>query len=122
MTKALALGMVAFWALMGSHCGLESIPGLDFFACSTQNGAEHQPSDCETDACAAIESGLYKTEQAQVSAHRPDFAPLALVLALVSDPAALQSAARRASPPELIHTWQFFCRTALPPRAPSFLS
>lgn len=120
--------MVAFWALMTNHCALEMIPSLSFLACSPQTeAARHVPDDCgdEGDACATVESGNYKSEESQVSAGK---APLAnaFMLALLSELTALESLVGRASPevipPELAHVWQFSFRTALPPRAPSFIS
>ena len=114
---------------MTNHCAIELIPGLKFLACTPESAAApHQPSDCDdsNDACATIEGGLYKSEQSQVSAGKVSFAPLTFVLALLSDLGAptrtSSQASPEASPPELAHTWQFTSRTALPPRAPSFIS
>jgi hypothetical protein len=125
--KIFILGFVAFWAVITNHCSLELVPGLDFLACSPQTEATpHQPSDCgDDDACATIESGLYKSEQRQVSAGKAPFLSVAYTLALLAHAVAFEPAASRVpehSPPELVHTWQFLSRAALPPRAPSFLS
>ena len=122
-----AVGMVAFWALMTNHCALEMIPSLSFLACSPQTeAARHLPDDCgdEGDACATVESGNYKSEESQVSAGEAPVAN-AFVLALLSDLARESLVSRPAPeiiPPEFAHVWQFTFRTALPPRAPSFLS
>jgi hypothetical protein len=124
--KTFVLALVALWALMTNHCGLENIPGLKFLACSPQTEAAHQPSDCgDNDACATVESGIYKSEESQVLAGKASFAPVAFTLVLLSEFAPLEPAASQVSaepPPEFVHTWQFSFRTALPPRAPSFLS
>jgi hypothetical protein len=126
--KIVAVGMLAFWAIMTNHCGLEVIPSLSFLACSPETEAtQHIPSDCgdEGDACATIESGYYRSEECRISAGEPPSGS-AFLLALVADLAALESRVTQASPefapPELAHVWQFSYRTALPPRAPSLLS
>ena len=126
--KIVALGMIAFWALMSNHCALEMVPGLSFLACSPQTeAARHLPDDCgdEGDACATVESGNYRSEESLVSAGKAPMAN-AFVLALLSDLPDLESLASRPSleivPPELARVWQFSFRTALPPRAPSRLS
>ena len=123
------LALVAFWTLVTNHCALEAIPGLGLLACSPQgnDAVPHEPTDCgDEDACAAVESGFYKSEEGQVSAKKPFFASAAFVLAALSQVTAAETAAGVAVPviagPELAHTWQFSFRTALPPRAPSFLS
>ncbi|MCI0538431.1 MAG: hypothetical protein L0Z50_24760 [Verrucomicrobiales bacterium] len=126
--KIFVSGLIAFWVLMTSHCGWERIPGLKFLACTPlAEAAPHQPSDCgDDDACATVESGNYKSEEGQVSAPKAPILPVAFALALLSDLAALEPPASEispeATPPELAHVWQFSFRTALPPRAPSFIS
>lgn len=120
--------MVAFWALMTNHCALEKIPSLSFLACSPETEAsQHLPNNCgdDSDACATVESGEYKSEERLVSAGK---APLgaAFLLVMLSNFTVLESLVSRALPeiipPELAHVWQFSFRTALPPRAPSFIS
>ena len=126
---AFVLALAAFWALVTSHCGLESTFGLEFLTCTTEasDATPHQSSDCGgDDACATIESGYYKSDEQQVLVLKPDLAPLALTLALLSELATDESAPRlattRTAPPELAQAWQFSFRTALSPRAPSLLS
>lgn len=126
--NAFVLGLVAVWALMTSHCGLENIPGLNFLPCASEaEAASHQPSDCgDDDACASVESGSYRTEQKQIAAEKLSFSSVSFLLALLSDRPALErndsEVSMEAIPPEFEHTWQFSFRTALPPRAPSILS
>ncbi len=126
---AFVLALAAFWALVTSHCGLENTFGLEFLTCSTKaaDSTPHPSSDCgDDDACATIESGYYKSDEKQVSVLKPDLVPLALTLALLSEPATDEFAPGLAppetAPPELAQAWQFSFRTALPPRAPSLLS
>lgn len=127
--KIFGWALVAVWALVSNHCPLEAISGLEFLACSPESATSpHQPSDCgdEKDACATVEAGLYKTEESQISAGKVSFAAVKFILALLSDAGAPTRTSSQAlpeeSPPELAHTWQFTSRTALPPRAPSFIS
>jgi hypothetical protein len=123
------LGIVAFWALMTHHCGLEAISGLEFLACAPESEATpHQPADCgdESDSCATVESGHYRVEEGQITAAKPPITGVALAFAILSDLALVESSARRISPepspPELARVWQFCFRAALPVRAPSSAS
>lgn len=129
LKNTFVLVFVAYWALMINHCGLESIAGLEFLACSPQaESAPHAPAGCDddNDGCATVESGLFKAEQNQfVAAKAPVFA-VTLALAMLSDLACFEPTANQisseVSPPELVRVWQFSLRTALPPRAPSLLA
>ena len=113
------------WASASHHCKLKYIPGLEFLACSDHAEDEsHQNNGCETDGC-AFETQLYKTENAQDSVPAPLilFAPfLILEWAELSSPESVNHILPDAAPVELPRVWQFFYRTALPPRAPSPLS
>ena len=126
--KLFVLGMIAFWALVTNHCKLESIHGLEFLACSAPvDATPHQPFDCgENDACAAVEDGLYKTEESQVSAQKTATNPISPSFPLYSNFGPHRPLVRQispdATPPELAQRWQFALRTALSPRAPSLQS
>lgn len=123
--RILAGALVVLWVPLTMHCRLESLPGMEFLVCCPHEDASpHQDSDCDDDVCAAIESASYKTENNRVVVPTPVLAPallLSIPLSLEVIPAA-NHIAFEASPPELPATWQFFFRTALPPRAPSFVS
>jgi hypothetical protein len=119
-------GLLGLWLGATNHCSLEEIPGLNFLMCCDHGDtAPHQDNDCETDDCAVVEDGLYKTEDSRVIAAAP-----LLVLPVCLLPSEAELAATRAvlsdfltiSPPELPTTWQFSFRTALPVRAPSVTS
>jgi len=121
----LTLLLVALWPLVTSHCNLEQLPGLEFLACADEADATHAESDCETDTCASVESGFYKTEDGQQVVPTPALTPSAFLTALMLEaarPAASQSIVLDSAPPELPKVWQFTCRTALPPRSPSLVS
>jgi hypothetical protein len=122
----LTLLLVVLWPLVTSHCDLERLPGLEFLACADAPAAEpHQDNNCETDSCASVESGLYKTEDGCPPVPAPSSAPSPLLTAALletAQPAAASSLFSDPAPPELPKVWQFTFRTAAPPRAPSFVS
>ena len=125
LRKTVALLLLALWVPVTAHCKLETLSGLDFLACvEHQDSVPHQDSDCKEDVCASVESGNYRVED------NPPLIllPLAIVAPVDIDwladdpwPEPIISAETHA-PPELSRLWQFSCRTALPPRAPSLAS
>ena len=125
LIRTVTLVMVALWGLATWHCNLELMPGLEFLSCCQHpDTAPHQDNDCDEDGCAVVESGLYKLEEQAASAPIPSLV-LSVLLPLweatapsVHPPVESLSSA----PPELPRIWQFSFRTALPPRAPSFVS
>jgi len=121
----IALLLVAFWPLVTTHCDLEQLPGLEFLTCADEADATHAESDCESDPCASVESGFYKTEDARQVVPTPPLIPSAFLTAIMleaTQPAISLSTTFDFAPPELPKVWQFSFRTALPPRAPSFVS
>lgn len=129
MKTGVVIAVLALWVLAVNHCRLELVPGLAFLKCcqheSSEKTAGHHEEDCEDDACAAVEEGLYKAESNPITAVRPTFVVLAsfLTARLERDPPALTAHVHSADiPPELPNAWQFAFRTALPPRAPSLVS
>ena len=121
----IALLMAVAWPLMASHCSLGNLPSLGFFACAEDRCCEPQPeSDCQSDACAVFESGLYKSETIRLYVPAPPLVVLCLIETQleISGPIAASRVVPDSAPPELARLWQFSHRTALPPRAPSFVS
>ncbi len=122
--------MLALWVPATSHCRLENLPGLEFLSCCQHAGAAksptHHDTDCATDGCVAVESGLYYKAD---PTHAAPEAPLpALVIPLVSmadtDPPRrpMPPPSPSTSPPVLSRTWQFALRAAPAVRAPSLPS
>lgn len=118
----LSLLAAILWLPMTSHCELESIPGLEFLAC-TETAASHERDSHCNDSCCTAERAPFKSEARQI------LLPPALVfvntatLPMAEEPpdesrADLQTAA----PMELIQSRHFVYRVASPPRAPSFAS
>lgn len=125
LKQFIALALVALWLPVTMHCTLETLPGLGFLQTCCGDEALPSASDCQDDHCAAVESGLYKTEQRLSLAPAPIvWAALAAWVWLVApapDPFSDLGPAP-SPPPELLSTWQFSRRTALPPRAPSLVA
>ena len=113
--------LAAVWLPMTVHCQLESIPGLEFLACASENSSDESKSHCD-DSCCSVERTAYKSEQVRQTLPLPDLLPMFSALLLsVSDTliANLGSEVSTAAPPELSKRWQFIFRTASPLRAPT---
>ncbi len=112
-----------FWIGTTSHCTLEAVPGLEFLSCAGEEAAA-EDSHCEDDGCEEVENGLYFHQQINpVAAHVLAILPFDLFAPLEdfkSD--AVKPGTILDSFPELPPSWQFVYRTALPARAPSFVS
>jgi hypothetical protein len=126
LKRTIALTFLALWLPVSTHCSLETIPGFNLLdlCCDTASSASAK-DDCSRDNCAEIEAGLYRVED------NPALSPgLSVVLAMTSpveirpmpEPTAKAFPSTDSSPPELISTWQFSLRAALPVRAPSSVS
>ena len=118
MLQLLSLVLAVLWVPVTSHCAWENVSGLQFFKCATDTP---ENSDCDGDGCAQLEKATYKTSDPQVTPSLPLLTLLFRVL--VIEPAVSEeSVLATAPPPEIPAGWQFSFRTALPPRAPSFVS
>jgi len=121
----LVLGLVAGWALATNHCRLETVPGFDFLSClSAENDSHHESSDCETDGCATIESGLYKSENTLVPTIQPPRTSEVPDLnqrcpAWTGRPLQLAFSSLPVSPP--LSLARFLLKCAISPRAPSMI-
>jgi hypothetical protein len=125
LSKAMAVLMALLWLPMVSHCTWEHLSGLEILGCCTSApAASHQESDCQTDLCASVESGYYKTEERAVTAPAPALQVALLTPALSRALECLTATivVTPSVPAELRQRWHFVFRTAAPPRAPSFVS
>ena len=125
--KNIVFALMAFlWLPASAHCELASIDGFTFLACSSESGYSGQPcSDCSECGCFAVEKSQYNAGQLRVTLPSPCLQPaLSAPVAAVekSLPAEVSIGILTAAPPEFSQTWQFAARTALPVRAPSFVS
>lgn len=128
-----ALMMVAFWLPSSSHAWLQ-MAGLIHSDHSTHSDSDHDDSDDSDEHGGGnhdLADGLCRTEVGSVSVLMPNahFAYVSNVAFLWSFSATLEADPNHSgpsppgtSPPELSHRWQFSFRTALPARAPSFVS
>ena len=111
------LVLLVLWVPITSHCMLENVRGLEFLKCPTDtpDGAPCQ------DECSQLESASYK-----ISDTHTDFLPAVLTeiltFVILEFPADEQPINVIETPPEIPPSWQFIFRTALAPRAPSFVS
>ena len=112
------------WLPVSAHCLLESIPGLEFLDCTIAAADTQQPTqDCSD--CCAVEKSQYRAEQVQLSIPTPELLPLfcaPVSAAAAALPVEVSAGILTAAPPQLLQTWQFASRTALPVRAPSIAS
>ena len=130
LKAVMTFAFVGAFALATNHCRLEVLKGLEFLVCCSHDAeadghaAPHQDDDCETDGCASLEDGLYKSEDGRI----PTIVPLLVAVEIVrTDDALLTHAPPLAqfstfAIPELPASWQFLLRAASPPRAPSLAS
>lgn len=120
--KVMAAMLALLWLPVVSHCAWEHLSELEFLGCcTTPDSAPHSDDDCQTDLCASVESGHYKSEQRPVKAPAPDLlARLPAALLSMADQVPASILVPISSVPiELPHCWQFSFRAAAPPRAPS---
>ena len=118
LLQLLGIILAVLWVPITSHCAWENVPGLQLFQCATDT---EQDSDCNGDACVQVESASYKVSETQTSVPAPPLMVL-FQFALLEMLPAQQPLPVTAAPPEIPSGWQFSFRTALPPRAPSFVS
>ena len=114
------------WLPMTAHCRLESFPGLEFLACVTESNCHgEQGSDRGDAGCCSAEKSQYTTEQLRVTLPSPDWLMISsapLLTPAKSLPDEVNLGILTSAPPQLLKTWQFASRTALPARAPSLAS
>jgi hypothetical protein len=114
------------WLPAAAHCQLESIPGLEFLSCQAGTSYSENPaSHCSDTGCCSVEESQYKTEQLRLTLSLPDLLPISFVPIVAAAnplPNEVSLGILTAAPPQLLKTWNFATRTALPARAPSLAS
>ena len=122
-SKILSFLLLALWLPATSHCALERAGVIETDDCCTTESHSSIPSEHScADGCATVEGGAYKLPAPQKSMVSP-----LLVVCLWAESAAQIDATIASIPSqslvdELIASWQFDHRAALPVRAPSFAS
>ena len=122
-----AVLLIAIWLPAVLHCRIEGFLGLE---CCAEQGSHQsgKQKSCEGDICDALEAGVIKSSTDQITvapaqvclclicqAITPEFLPL-------SESSAFASFQETSAPPEIIQSWHFLSRTALPARAPDCVS
>jgi hypothetical protein len=126
-----ALLLAVLWAPITSHCDFELFADLDILACGdhtegSQGNNSHQPADCETDGCALIEDGFYKSESEPSLLGKPDWQPVPAIDAALVTAGPVKAIAATSITSENPHAglipWPVSLRAIPQPRAPSFVS
>jgi hypothetical protein len=117
--------LIAFpWLSASAHCQLAAVPGMEFLGCSAENSDARSPArDC--DECCAVEKAQYRAEHIRLTIPAPDILPIFSAPVLPSPtalPTEVSLGILTAAPPQLLQTWHFVTRMALPARAPSIAS
>ena len=122
----LALLLAALWVPMTSHCLLEDAGWIHHDkCCDTGDDGDGTGHDAADGICQVEKAGFRLPKLQQVLAEAlPDFLTPQLTLdgLLRVETIPPDILTRAGPPPTLRVTWQFSSRTALPPRAPSFVS
>ncbi len=127
---ALTILLATLWLPVSSHCLLlEVSSGLESLSCCThteaQEAAPHHEDDCATDACSVVEGAKYQSSFQRVTVPPLDTHVLFELLPLLEPTLTSTVIGTHQSDDALARlpvAWQFSARTALPPRAPSFVS
>jgi hypothetical protein len=126
LNKIVALGLLLLWMPATSLCLIERTGWLAHDDCCPSSSAKTPPCKPSNESpCCALASASYKSHfHERLTPKAPVFVLLAIVTAADPDEWLTLSAfvSETPSPLELPTTWQFSLRTALPPRAPSFVS
>jgi hypothetical protein len=119
LLQLFALLVAVAWAPITSHCTWEDMPGLQFLKCASDTA---ESSNCgDEDTCFMLETAAYKVSETETAVPPPMF-NLLFQLALLEVVRFETVLPVTAAPPEIPTGWQFSSRTALAPRAPSFVS
>lgn len=93
--------------------------------CAETTSHQHdEESSCGGYGCCPIEYAVYSSFDSGISdLPTPPADAVFLVIVLLTEvPGEIQDVHPERSPPDIPKSWQFSFRTALPPRAPSFIS
>ena len=125
LKRIMSLIVLALWASCVTRCEAARLAGRTALACCGEasddcGGKPTSPDHC---ICSWVHSGGYISESTVVPL--PHSFDVVAFIQPVDWQAPLPEARSTElifSPPELLAGWQFTCRTAAPPRAPSFVS
>ena len=113
------VALLTLWAACSINCAFDNVSPVS--CCPEETNSQPIDGCC---VCTVLVSGAYVSHSqpwsAALAADTPAASTQFVDIALPDPPS--WRAGIDASPPELAGTWQFVVRTALPPRAPSFVS
>ena len=118
--------LVLAWLPAGSLCLMESAGFIEKGDCCSKDSDHAAPRKTGCDKpCGVLAAGKYLFQQNHLILSAPviaipDFCTPAVLD--IQPPPGIGRDAPATAPPELVGCWHFSCRTALPPRAPSFVS
>ena len=123
----LTLLLAIVWLPISSHCLLfESAANLAILACCDNEATtSHHENACDSDGCAIVEEAQYRCSEERVVAPTLDIiVAFELPSSLETDSKPFQCLTHLNQGNWFISSphWQFSFRTALSPRAPSFVS
>ena len=117
--------LLLVWLPATSLCLIERAGWLADDECCPSAAPKTTPSKpCSDSVCCTLASATYKADEDQqphVAAPLVAWVPGIEDLIVDPDPVPVAGHLGDLGPPELRTTWQFTFRTALPPRAPSFI-
>jgi hypothetical protein len=114
------------WLPASAHCELETVPGFEFLHCAsglpTTGSADAACDDCD---CCAVEKSHYRTSHTGLTAPTSELIPEFFAhqqWVLPALPADVRPGILTFAAVPLLPSRHFLGRTALPVRAPSFVS
>lgn len=122
MRSIIGIALAIFWVAVGFHCTLEAVPGFEFLHCEEgQSSSASGKGHCTGDGCEIVEAGKYLLPSSLGATAIPVLG-VYYAAGHVADSLSSSQISRvlpEAAPPELIASWHFASRAALPIRAPS---
>jgi hypothetical protein len=121
----IALLLAMLYLPATGHCALEQagwFPPAGDCCEQTASATGSQDSSCAEGCCPVESGGYFSPNKERASVLTYAMSAYVMVLALDILPRQSPPVSPESSPPELLKVWQFTYRTALLPRAPSFVS
>jgi hypothetical protein len=113
------------WLPVSAHCQLETLPGFEFLRCSAEGVSTGDSSKHDCSNCCTVEKSQCHSSQGRLIVSAPTLFLIPMAPAPETQhslPAEVSLGVLTAAPPEKPTSWHFILRTALPVRAPSFVS
>ena len=121
----IAILLTFAYPLAAGYCLLENANLVPTIHCCAETASQHHDENAPCGyGCCPIEYAVYSSLDSGVIDFIAPPTDLVLfeVIPLLEFPAEAPAVLLEHSPPEILKSWQFSFRTALPPRAPSIVS